>query len=172
MSPKKKPVTRPTSPAKPKHDELPQTDAARKAAEAELRALITKFASKQLKLVTAVRKAIQKRLPTAHEVVYEYRSWFVISYSPSGHGYEGVFAIRGDANGVRFYFNQGKDLPDPEKLLKGSAQTRYIDLERATTIKRPAVSRLIEAAIARNRIPFAPTARGAILIRPTSAKKR
>jgi hypothetical protein len=150
-----------------------QTPAERQAAEAVLRALVVKFAPTQVRLVSALRRVLHKRLPTAHEVVYEYRSWFVISYSPSGHGYEGVLAIRGDANGIKFYLNNGKGLPDPEKLLKGSASlVRSIDLDGVKTLARPAVVRLIDAALKRNRVPFAHTGRGPVVIRSAAAKKR
>jgi len=54
---------------------------------------IAKFAAAHLRLVSAMRRWLRKRLPTAHEVVYEYRDCFVISYSPSERGYEGVLAI-------------------------------------------------------------------------------
>ena len=98
---------------------------------------------------------------------------FVISYSPNERGYEGVFAIRASADGVRLYFNRGKGLPDPEKLLRGSGnQTRWIHLEGASTLARPAVARLIDEAIARNRVPFARTGRGPVVIRSESAKQR
>lgn len=149
-----------------------QSAAERRAAEAEVRTLIAKFAPAHLRLVAAMRRSIRKRLPTAHEVVYEYRSWFVISYSPSGHGYEGVLGIRGDADGVRLYFSRGKELPDPEKLLKGSAQVRFIEVEGASTLARPAVARLIDEAIDRNRVPFARAGRGWVVLRSATAKKR
>jgi len=105
-------------------------------------------------------------------VVYEYRDWFVISYSPSERGYEGVLAIRGSADGVKLYFNQGKGLPDPEKLLRGSANARWIQLEGASAVARPAVARLLDEAIARTRVPFARTGRGPMVVRSTSAKQR
>ena len=63
-----------------------QTAAERRAAEAELRRLIVQFAPAHERLVGAIRRWLQKRVPTAHEVVYEYRDSFVVSYSPSGHG--------------------------------------------------------------------------------------
>ena len=149
-----------------------QSAAARRSAEVRLRTLIAKFASAHHRLVGALRRWLQKRLPTAHEIVYEYRDCFVISYSPNEHGYEGVLAIRGSADGVKLYFNFGKGLPDPEKLLRGSAkQVRWIDVEGASTLARPAVARLIDEAIARNPKPFARTGRGPVVIRSTSAKK-
>ena len=149
-----------------------QSTAARRSAEAQLRLLIDKFTPGKLQLVTAMRRSLRKRLPTAHEVVYEYRDCFVTSFSPSEHGYEGVLAIRGSADAVRLYFNQGKDLPDPEKLLQGSSQTRFIEVEGASTLTRPAVTSLIDKAIAHNRVPFARTGRGSVIVRSTSAKKR
>lgn len=150
----------------------PQSAAARRTAEAATRALITKFSPTQHRLIAATRRTLRKRLPTAHEVVYEYRDCFVISYSPNERGYEGVLALRGSVDGVRLYFNRGKGLPDPEKLLRGSAsQTRWIPLEAASTLARPAVASLIAEALARNRVPFAPTGRGPVVIRSASAKQ-
>jgi hypothetical protein len=149
-----------------------QSPAARRTAEAELRRLVDKFSPDHQRLIGAIRRSLRKRLPTAHEVVYEYRDAFVISHSPNEHGYEGVLAIRGSADGVRLYFNRGKALPDPEKLLKGSAQARWIQVEGASTLARPAVAHLIDEAIARNHVPFAPTGRGTVVIRSASARQR
>lgn len=149
-----------------------QSAVARRSAEAQLRTLVGKFAPAHLRLIGAMRRGLRKRLPTAHEVVYEYKDFFVISYSPNGHGYAGVLAIRASANGVRLYFNRGKELPDPAKLLQGSGnQTRWIQLEGTSTLARPTVALLIEEAIARNRVPFAPTGRGPVVIRSVSAKQ-
>src|SRR6188508_2918278 len=145
-----------------------QSAVARRSAEAELRRLIAKFAPAHQRLIGAMRRWLRKRLPTAHEVVYEYRDCFVISYSPNGRGYEGVLAIRGSADGVKLYFNQGKKLPDPEKLLRGSANARWIPVEGLSTLARPAVARLIDEAIARNRVPFAPAGRGPVVVRSKS----
>src|SRR4029450_9191518 len=124
-------------------------------------------------LLGAMRRRLRKRLPTAHEVMYEYRDCFVISYSPSERGYEGVLAIRASGIGVRLYFHRGKELPDPAKLLQGSGnQTRSINVEGPSTLARPAVAGLIDEAMAGNRIPFARTGRGPVVIRSTSAQKR
>ena len=151
-----------------------QSAMARRSAEAELRALIAKFVPAHLRLIATMRRSLRKRLPTAHEVVYEYHNLgaVVISFSPNERGYEGVLAIRASADGVKLYFSQGKELPDPEKLLRGSAQARWIDVDGASTLARPEVARLIEEAIARNRVPFALAGRGSVVIRSTSAEKR
>ena len=148
-----------------------QSAVARRSAEAGLRGLIAEFAPAHQRLIGAMRRWLRKRLPTAHEVVYEYHDFFVISYSPNERGYEGVLAIRGSADAVKLYFNQGKDLPDPAKLLQGKgSQTRSIDLEGMSTVARPEVACLIDEAIARNPVPFASAGRGSVVIRTTSAK--
>ena len=150
-----------------------QSAAARRAAEAHVRGLVVKFAPEQQRLVSAARRWLKTRLPTAHELVYEYRDCFVISCSPSERGYEGVFAIRGSADGVKLYFNRGKGLPDPAKLLRGAGtQTRWIHLEGASTLARAEVARLVDEAIDSNRVPFARTGRGPVVIRSESAKPR
>src|SRR4051812_12493652 len=154
MSVKKEPSGRRSVQVEVEVPDSTQSAVARRAAEAQLRMLIAKFAPAHLRLIGAMRRWLRKRLPTAHELVYEYRDWLVISFSPNEHGYEGVLAIRADANGVKLYFNRGKELPDPEKLLQGSSQTRWINVEGTSTLARPAVASLIEEAIARNLVPF------------------
>jgi hypothetical protein len=146
----------------------PQSAVARRDAEAVVRGLIAKFAPEHRRLVAAMRRWLRKRLPTAHEVVYEYRDCFVLSYSPNEHGYEGVLAIRGSADAVKLYFSSGKGLPDPEKLLQGSAKARWMHVEGASTLARPAVVCLVDEAIARSRVPFERTGRGPVVIRSVS----
>ena len=150
-----------------------QSAASRRTAETRLRGLIARHAPAHQKLVTASRRWLRKRLPTAQEVVYEYRDGVVISSSPSERGYEGVLAIRASAAGVQLYVQRGKGLPDPAKLLRGAGtQARWIHLEGASTLARPEVARLIEEAVARSSAPFARTGRGPVVIRPASAKPR
>src|SRR5262249_19156561 len=97
-----------------------QSAVERRSAEAQLRTLIARFAPAHLRLIGAMRRWLRKRLPTAHEVVYEYRDWFVISFSPNEHGYEGILGIRASAHGVKLFFNRCKELPDPAKLFQGA----------------------------------------------------
>ena len=152
-----------------------QSAAERRAAEAEAGEIIAKHAPKHQKLVASMRRAIRKRLPTAHELVYEYTSWIAISYSPTPHGHQGVLAIRADADEVKLHFSIGKGLPDPDKLLSGSGTTRWILVEGTSTLSRPAVVKFIEGAIKNNRVPFPRTGKGPVIIQSsakTKAKKR
>jgi hypothetical protein len=151
----------------------PQSPAARRSAETQLRGLVTKLVPESQRLISALRRWLRRRLPSAHEVVYEYSDFVVISYSPSERGYEGVSAIRAGANDVRLYLNRGKGLPDPAKLLQGSGtQARWIQVEGASTIARPAVVQLVDEAIARHDVPFARAGRGPVVIRAKAAKRR
>lgn len=172
MSTKKAPAARRPATSKAVSAPPPQSAAERRAADAAARAFIESVAPDSVRLVGAVRRSLRKHLPTAHEIVYEYRSWFVISYSPTAQGYEGVLAIRGDTAGVKLYFNRGKSLPDPDKLLQGSGtQARFIILESASALNRPPVARLIELAIADTPVPFAATGKGPIVMRSASTAK-
>jgi len=56
-----------------------QSAVARRSAEAQLRGLIAKFAPAHQRLIGAIRRWLRKRLRTAHELVYEYHDFFVIS---------------------------------------------------------------------------------------------
>ncbi|MGH7523240.1 MAG: hypothetical protein ACREK8_02945 [Gemmatimonadales bacterium] len=150
-----------------------QSAAGRRAAEAEMRGLVAKVAPAHQRLTGTMRRWLRKRLPSAHEIVYEYSGWLVISYSPNERGYEGVLTIRVSPSGVALYFNRGKELSDPEKLLQGSGkQVRWIPVESASTLARPTVVRLVDEAIARNPLPFAQSGRGPVVVRAAGRKTK
>jgi len=159
--------------AKKAAPDTPQTVTERRAADAETSALVAVHATAHIDVFDKARHWLQKRLPTAHEVVYEYRDAVVISYSPDGRGYEAALALRAAANGVQLYFNHGKTLPDPARLLKGSgAQTRSIVVEGTSTFANKDIATLVDEAIARNPVPYPSDGRGAIVIRATTAQKK
>ena len=156
----------PTKMSEPK----PQSAAERRAAESQITALLNRHTPDHVRLVAALRKALRTRLPSAHEIVYEYADNVTISYSPNDKGYAGVLALRASADEVRLYFNQGKGMPDPDKLLQGTAKlVRYIPVEGAATLKRSAVAALIETAIARSPVPFAKSGDGPVIIQSIRA---
>jgi hypothetical protein len=141
--------------------------------EAQLRAFIGKFDAKDQRLIRAVRSAVRKRLPTAHELVYDNYNFFVIGYSPTERPGDAILSIAAKANGLSLCFLHGARLPDPGKLLQGSGnQTRFIRVESATRLSDPDVEALIASAVARAKTPFAATRRGTLIIRSISAKQR
>jgi hypothetical protein len=143
------------------------------SAEAQLRGFIAKFSPEHQSQIRAARRWFRRRLPAAHEIVYDNYNFFVIGYSPTARPSDAVLSIVAAANGVGVCFIRGKGLPDPHKLLRGSGnQTRSIHLDDASTLANPAVARLIEEAVARSQSPFASTGKGPLVIKSVSAKQR
>ena len=140
---------------------------------AQLAAFIAKFGPEDRRLIRAVRAAMRRRLPAAHELVYDNYNFFVIGFSPTERPSDAIVSITARAGSVGLCFIRGVGLPDPDRLLRGSGnQTRSIPLPSAGTLAEPAVEALIAAAVARSRVPLAPGGRGRLIIRSVSAKQR
>jgi hypothetical protein len=116
---------------------------------------------------------MRKRLPSAHELVYDNYNFFVIGYCATERPSDCIVSITAAANGVGLSFYYGAKLPDPHKLLPGSgAQHRFIRIESAATLKRPGVEQPIAAAIAAAKTPLQPRGKGKLIIRSISKKQR
>jgi hypothetical protein len=142
------------------------------APEAELRSCVSRFDPKHQKVFRSLRTAVRKRFPTANELAYDYGTHVVIAFAPTDRAIESILAIALRANGVQLYFNQGKTLPDPKKILLGKAQTRFVWIEAAKQLARPDIKALIAAASERAMVSFASRGKGTLTIRPTTASKR
>lgn len=141
--------------------------------EAQLRDLIGKFDAKDQKLIRSMRSALRKRFPTANELIYDYRSFFLIGYSPSDHGIESIVSLAARPDGLRLYLTQGPKLPDPKKLLVGSAkQVRYVPLESARQLAHPDIEALISAAVALAPVKLPAKGAGKLLTKTSTAKAR
>src|SRR5437762_2222402 len=129
--------------------------------EEQLKTFVDKFEPAHQTLIRDVRKALRKRLPTAHELVYDNYNFFVIGYSPTERPSDGIISMAAGANGVGLCFIHGARLPDPKKILTGSGkQTRFIRLQSAKELARPEVEALIAAAVAQAKTPLRATGRG------------
>lgn len=134
--------------------------------EAQLQSFNDRFDPEHQKLIKAVRAALRKRLPTANELAYDYSRFFVISYSPTEHGIDGIVSLSARADVVELYFNHGPQLPDPKKLLKGSGkQTRFIQIESAKQLASPDVEGFISGAIALSAAPLPAAGKGVLIIK-------
>jgi len=142
-------------------------------AETRLKGFIDKFEPAQQALIRAARKALRKRLPTAHELVYDNYNFFVIGYGPTERPSDAILSLTGAAKGVGLCFIHGASLPDPQKILLGSGnQTRFIRVDSVEVLARPAVAALIKAAIANAKTPLPSKGRGGLIIRSVSTKRR
>jgi hypothetical protein len=153
-----------------------KTEREKATPEAQLRSFYDKFDSKHQKLIRSIQAAVRKRFPTAHELAYDYSSFFVIAYSPSENGIEAIVSIAARADRVDLYFNNGPKLPDPKKLLRGSGkQARFVQLDSARRLAHPDIKALIDAAIVQSKIPLPTKGRGGLIIKTNktvAAKKR
>jgi hypothetical protein len=142
------------------------------APEAELRSWINRLDAKNQKLFKSVRAALRKRFPTAHELAYDYTSHIVVGYSPTENGIDSIVALAGREDGVQLYLHQGPRLPDPKKLLQGSAkQVRFLWVESARKLAHPDVKALIDAAVEHAGVPLAAKGQGALIIKSSAKKK-
>lgn len=142
------------------------------SAEKQIARIISKLEPKEQKLIQALRKALRKRFPTANELVYDYARNFVIGYSPTQAGGQGIAALSADAGGVRLYLTNGAELPDPHKLLQGKAGARYMMLGSAGDLLRPEVESLMTAAERAVKFPLAASGRGQLIMKPGSSEKK
>jgi hypothetical protein len=144
--------------------------------EAQLRSFNDRFDPKHQKFVRSIRAALRKRFPTANELAYDYTSFFVISYSPTDHGIDGIVSISARADRVDLYFSHGPQLPDPKKLLQGSGkQVRFIRLETAKQLAHPDVEAFIAAALDHASVPLPSKGNGSLIIKTNktvNGKKR
>ena len=142
-------------------------------AETQLKGFIAKFEPRHQALIRAARKTLRKRLPTAHELVYDNYNFFVIGYGPTERPSDAILSLTGASNGVGLCFIHGASLPDPQKILRGSGnQTRFIRVDSVDVLARPAVKALISAALAKAKTPLQPKGRGSLIIRSVSSKQR
>lgn len=149
-----------------------KSDGASPAPEAQLQANVDRLDPAHQKLFRSVRAVVRKRFPTANELAYDYTDAVVIGYSPGDRGIDAIVALRASAAGVFLYFNQGPQLPDPKKLLRGSGkQTRFIALTAASELEHPDVKALIAAALAQAKIPYPAEGKGSLIIKSDGAKK-
>ncbi len=140
---------------------------------ARLRRFIAKFAPADQRRIRALRAALRRRLPTAHELVYDNYNFFVIGYGATERPGDAIISIAARAESVSLCFLHGARLPDPKRLLSGGGnQVRFLRLESAARLREPAVEALVAAAVARSRTPFAARGKGQLIIRSVSAKQR
>jgi hypothetical protein len=139
----------------------------------QLREFIAKFDSTNQSLIRSIRRVLRRRLPAAHELVYDNYNFFVIGYSPTERPSDAILSIAAGASGVGLCFVHGAKLPDPQRVLQGAGkQTRFVRLPSARILAQRPILDLITAAVAASRVPLSPAGRGRLIIRAVSSKQR
>jgi hypothetical protein len=142
-------------------------------AEKQVAGFIAKFEPALQVLIRAVRKALRRRFPSLHELVYDNYNFFVIGFGATERPSDCIFSMAAASKGVSLCFMHGASFPDPEKILLGSGkQTRFLRLESPAVLKRPEVEALLCIATARSKVAMPSRGRGTLIIRSVSGKQR
>src|SRR5262249_54334978 len=100
-------------------------------------------------------------------------NFFVIGYGPGPRTSEAIFSLAAYARGLTLFFLQGKGLPDPAGLLRGSGDVgRSVRPETAKVLDRPGGQALSEGARAGAKVPLPRDGKHQLLIKAVSAKQR
>jgi hypothetical protein len=144
-----------------------------RAAEDQLEGFLAKYTPEIASLAKAALIKLRKKLPGAVEMVYDNYNALAIGFCPGERASEAIFSIGLYPRWVNFYFLQGRNLRDPEKLLKGSGkQVRYLVLEGAGTLDDPRVQDLIDEALERAKVPFDFSQKRKLMIRAIAPRQR
>src|SRR6202045_5112241 len=138
-----------------------------------LAGFIAKFDTRVGKLIRSTRSAVRRRFPTATEIVYDNYNFLALGFCSSERPSDCVVSLAAKAKGVGLCFYYGATLPDPDGLLQGSgSQTRFIRLENAETLAKPAVEALLKAAARQAKNPMPTPGKGGSIINSISGKQR
>ncbi|MBI3820837.1 MAG: hypothetical protein HY286_19270 [Planctomycetes bacterium] len=145
-------------------------------AETQLASYFAKYDPAMVKFGKALRAKLRARLPGLFEIVYVYESQnaLVISYSPTENGYEGLCSFALNPSSVKLYFAQGALLSksDPNKLLQGRANVRYVVLNTVADFDRAEIEVLMAAALKLAKVRLDASAKGSVIIRAEAQKQR
>lgn len=138
----------------------------------QLESFIARYTADVANVARCAIKKLVKRLPAANRLVYDNYNALAIAFSANEKQSGIILSIALYPRWASLFLVGGQRLPDPDKRLKGSGSTmRHVVLESARTLDEPAVTALIDAAVAiRPLLPF--SGKGATLIKSISAKQR
>ena len=145
--------------------------------EEQLESYFAKYEPDVATFGRALRAKLRERLPGLHEVVYLYENQnsLVISFSPTGKGYDAPFTMALQPEEVKLYFGQGPLLSksDPNKLLQGSGKmVRYVVLNSMADFDRAEIQALMAAEMKLAKLRLDPNAKGSMIIKAEKQKER
>ena len=138
----------------------------------QLGTFLAKFAPEVAARAKKAISILRKRLPGACVLVYDNYNALAVGFGPNGRASEAILSIAVWPRWVSLFFLQGKGLPDPQRILKGSGnRVRHVVLQSATDLDKPAISTLLAVAVARSRSEI-PARGGTLVIKSVSATQR
>ena len=141
--------------------------------ELQLAGFMAKYTPEIAAQAEAIRNRMRKIYPSALELVYDNYNALAIGYGPTEKASEAIFSIALFPRWVSLFFLQGKGLPDPDRLLKGSGNVaRHVVLALPEMLKEPEIRTLMKEAVSRAKVPFDPANPHRLIIKSISAKQR
>jgi hypothetical protein len=117
--------------------------------------------------------SLRARLPGTVELVYDSYNNLAVTFGPTERVADAVFSITVYPRRVSLFFTHGAGLPDPQGLLIGAgSRIRHIVLDDASMLDRPAVRRLMRAAVVRAGLEPDRAQPGRLIIKSVSARQR
>jgi Domain of unknown function (DU1801) len=144
------------------------------AAKAQFATFLARFtpdvASEARKAIARMRQIV----PGASELVYDNYNALVVGFAPNERPSDAVFSLAIFPRWVTLCFLQnGPELPDPQRILRGNGNVvRHVRLTTADDLDAPVLRTLIDEALKRADVPFAPDSRSRIVIRMISKNQR
>jgi hypothetical protein len=139
----------------------------------QLAGFMARYSPEIERLAVATLRKMRARLPGATELVYDNYNALAIGFGPSERASECVFSIALFPRWVSLFFFEGRQLSDPDGLLKGTGkQVRHIVLRSVGDLDRPGVRALMTQALKIADPPMPTRGRGRIVIKSVSARQR
>lgn len=141
----------------------------------DLNGFIARYTPNIGRLARGALARMRKRLPTAHQLVYDNYNACAIGFSPTERASDVIFSIALYPQRVSLFFLQAmkSNLQDPQKLLQGSGSlVRFIPLDSPAQIDSAAVQRLMKQALVAAKVPLSRTGKGKLIIKAISARQR
>jgi hypothetical protein len=141
---------------------------------AQLDTFVARYSPELAAQGRAALTTLGRLIPGAVQLVYDNYNGLVVGFSPSERASEAVVSLFFAPRWLAVCFLQnGPALPDPHRLLRGSGRVvRNVRLASAADLDTLPVRSLIEAALARARVPIERQRRGRLVIKSISAKQR
>jgi hypothetical protein len=139
----------------------------------QLDAFIARFNPAVAAVARDALRIMEKRLPGATRIVYDNYNALAIGFGPSDRASDAVFSIAVFPRWVSLFLFQGVELPDPDRLLKGTGnRIRHIVLRDARDLDRPAIRALMKEALAIADPPIRTRGKGLLIIKSVSPRQR
>ncbi len=136
-------------------------------------AALGQYEPRVARLAKSALSRLRKHLPGALELVYDNYNALVIAFGPTEKTSEVICSVAVYPRWANLFFMNGRRLPDPARLLKGSgSKIRHVVLEKTTDIDTPEVVSLIEAAREVAVKPLDPKQKRRVVLRAVAAKQR